>query len=90
MRPSRADGLTEVRLDDGSLVVCADEARGDVFLVVYPWDIALAREASPDSMQNHLRGRVTSVVPVANRLRVRVGPVTAEITADGRRASRRP
>jgi molybdate transport system ATP-binding protein len=77
----RADGLTEVRLDDGTLVVCADEARGEVFLVVYPWDVALARDTSPDSMQNHLRGRVTSVVPFANRLRVRVGALTAEITA---------
>ncbi len=77
---SRADGLTEVRLDDGALVVCADAARGEVFVVVYPWDVALAREAPADSMQNHLRGRVTSVVPVGNRLRARVGPLTAEIT----------
>jgi molybdate transport system ATP-binding protein len=74
-------GLTSVLLDDGSRIVSTDEATGDVYVVVYPWDVALAREAPDDSMQNHLRGRVASVVPVGNRLRVRVGPLTAEITS---------
>jgi len=41
----------------------------------------LAREAPPDSALNHLRGRVESVVPLGNRVRVRVGALTAEITA---------
>jgi molybdopterin-binding protein len=31
-------------------------------------------------MQNHVVGTVESVVPIGNRLRVRVGPLTAEIT----------
>jgi len=33
-------------------------------------------------MQNHVRGAIESFVPVANRLRIRVGPLTAEITAE--------
>jgi molybdopterin-binding protein len=33
-------------------------------------------------MQNHVRGSIESLVPVANRLRIRVGPLTAEITAE--------
>jgi molybdate transport system ATP-binding protein len=73
-------GLTSVLLDDGSRIVSTDEAHGDVFVVVYPWDVALAREAPDDSMQNHVRGRIASVVPVGNRSRVRIGPLTAEIT----------
>jgi molybdopterin-binding protein len=33
-------------------------------------------------MQNHVRGAIESLVPVANRVRIRVGPLTAEITAE--------
>ena len=75
------DGLTDVELGDGLRVRSTDDARGRVGVVVYPWEIAVALEAPVDSTQNHVRGEVTSLVPVANRMRVRVGPVTAEITA---------
>jgi ABC-type sulfate/molybdate transport systems ATPase subunit len=75
-----ADGLTEVELDGGQLLVSVDEAEGRVGAVVHPWEISLARERPADSMQNHVAGTVESVVPVGNRLRVRVGPITAEIT----------
>jgi molybdate transport system ATP-binding protein len=75
-----ADGLTEVELDGGQLLVSADEAEGRVGAVVHPWEISLARERPADSMQNHVAGTVESVVPVGNRLRVRVGPITAEVT----------
>ena len=34
-----------------------------------------------DSAQNHMRAPIESIVPVGNRRRVRVGPLTAEITA---------
>ena len=74
------DGLTEVELDGGQTLVSADEAEGRVGAVVHPWEISLARERPTDSMQNHVAGTVESVVPVGNRLRVRVGPITAEIT----------
>ena len=75
-----ADGLTEVELDGGQTLVSADEAEGRVGAVVHPWEISLARERPTDSMQNHVAGTVESVVPVGNRLRVRVGPITAEVT----------
>jgi molybdopterin-binding protein len=32
-------------------------------------------------MQNHVRARIASIVPVGNRVRIRIGPLTAEITA---------
>ena len=75
-----AAGLTSVVLEDGSSIVSTDVAEGDVAVVIYPWDVALARGASGDSMLNHVPGHVASVAPVGNRLRVRVGSITAEIT----------
>jgi molybdate transport system ATP-binding protein len=78
----RADTLTAVELDDRNVIVSSDEAQGEVAAVVYPWDVTLARALPSDSAQNHVQGTVTSVVPVANRVRVTVGAVTAEITAE--------
>ncbi len=73
--------LTRVALEDGTILVSTDAAAGPVGVVVYPWEIALARELPADSTQNHVRGPIESLVPVANRVRVRVGPLTAEVTA---------
>ena len=75
------DGLTEVALADGTALASTDRAEGSVGAVVYPWEISLAREAPQDSALNHVRGRVASIVPVGNRVRVRIGGVTAEVTA---------
>ena len=74
------DGLTEVVLDDGGSMYSADEGEGRVGLAVYPWEVSLARAESPDSAVNHIRGEVRSLVVLGNRVRVRVGPLTAEIT----------
>ena len=54
---------------------------GGSALAVYPWEVALARTEPADSAVNHLRGEVRSLVALGNRVRVRVGPLTAEITA---------
>jgi ABC-type molybdate transport system ATPase subunit len=78
----RADTLTSIELDDHNVIVSSDDAQGEVAAVVYPWDVTLARALPSDSAQNHVQGTVTSVVPVANRMRVTVGAVTAEITAE--------
>jgi molybdate transport system ATP-binding protein len=77
----RPDGLTAVTLDDGTTLVSADTAGGRVGVVVYPWDVALARELPADSTLNHVRAPIASLSPVGNRVRVRIGPLTAEITA---------
>ena len=79
-RPA-AGGLTEVVLADGSRVRSTDPGAGRVGVVVYPWEVAIAREEPTDSTQNHVRAPVASLVPVGNRVRVAVGPLTAEITA---------
>jgi molybdate transport system ATP-binding protein len=82
--PGRArptgNGLTEVRLEDGTLVYSTDAGEGDVAVVVYPWEVSLAREAPLDSALNHVRGPIASLTAVGSRSRVRVGPLVAEVT----------
>ena len=73
--------LTEVSLDDGTRLVSTDSADGRVGLVVHPWEVTLARERPPDSTLNHVVAPIASVVRLGSRVRVRVGPLTAEITA---------
>ena len=76
------DGVSEVVLDDdGTLVYVAEAAAGRVGVVVQPWEIALAHAAPDDSALNHVRGTIRTIVPVGNRVRVRVGALTAEVTA---------
>ena len=75
------NGLTEIRLDSGARIYSADSGRGRVSVVVYPWDIALAREAPTDSALNHLNEEIVSVVRVGNRARLRLRALTAEVTA---------
>ena len=74
-------GLTAVALDAGFTAYTADSGRGRVALAVYPWEVSLAREMPDDSAVNHVRAPIASLVPLGNRVRVRVGPVTAELTA---------
>ena len=75
--------LTAIRLESGEELYSADEVEGDVGVVVYPWEVSVARTHAPDadSALNVVRGQVGSLVEVANRVRVRIGPVTAEVTA---------
>jgi len=83
-RARRGEGaLTVVRLKGGDEVFSTDEAEGEVGVVVYPWEIAVARAhvVNADSALNVVRGEIGSVVEVANRVRVRIGAVTAEVTA---------
>ena len=75
------DGLTGVRLETGELVYSTDEAGGEVGVVVYPWDVAVGRVHVDGSALNLVAGEVGSVVTVGNRVRVRIGPLTAEVTA---------
>jgi ABC-type sulfate/molybdate transport systems ATPase subunit len=81
-RARRDAHVTAVELTDRTIVFSADEIEGDVAAIVYPWEITLARTLPSDSAQNHVEAPVTSVVPIANRVRVTVGAVTAEITLE--------
>jgi molybdate transport system ATP-binding protein len=74
-------GLTTVRLEDGTELASADEVYGAVGVIVYPWDVSLSRMPIVGSALNHVTRPVTSIVPIGNRVRVRVGLLTAELTA---------
>ena len=78
---SLPSGVTEVDLDDGGRCYSTDLREGRVHVLVYPWDVSLAHEQPEDSALNHVRGEIVSAVSLGNRVRVRVGPLTAEVTA---------
>jgi ABC-type sulfate/molybdate transport systems ATPase subunit len=81
-RARRARDLTVLELPTGELIRSADSAEGDAVAIVYPWEVTVSRTPPDDSAQNHIAGVVASLVPVGNRVRVRIGPLTAELTAD--------
>jgi molybdate transport system ATP-binding protein len=76
-----AGGLTEVALEAGGLVYSTDPGTGHVGVVVHPWEVSVAREAPADSALNHVTAPIGTLVPSGNRVRVRVGPLAAEVTA---------
>jgi molybdate transport system ATP-binding protein len=81
-RARRSEELTELELPTGELIRSTDPAEGDAVAIVYPWEVTVSRTTPDDSAQNHIAGVVASLVPVGNRVRARIGPLTAEITAD--------
>lgn len=75
------DGLTEVSLEAGITAWSTDPGEGRIALSVYPWDVSIAREAPAGTAVNHVRAPIASLVELGNRVRLRVGPLTAEVTA---------
>ncbi|HEX7299273.1 MAG TPA: ABC transporter ATP-binding protein [Solirubrobacteraceae bacterium] len=83
----RDDGLTEVLLDGGGVVVSTDELTGDVAAVVRPWDVSLAERAAHDDVSTHNRlpATVTAVTPLGTRARVALAlpePLAADVTTE--------
>jgi molybdate transport system ATP-binding protein len=75
-----ANGLTGIVLDAGPTIFAADAGSGRTNVLVYPWDVSLAREAPDDSALNHVRDEIVSLTPLGNRARVRLRLLTAEVT----------
>jgi ABC-type sulfate/molybdate transport systems ATPase subunit len=75
------DELTIVRLESGEQIYSTDAVSGEVGVVVYPWEITVARIHEASSALNVISGDIHSVVHVGSRVRVRIGPITAEVTA---------
>ena len=78
----QAAGVTQVRLLDGTIVTTADEAEGEVVLAVYPWDITISNVPPNDSAMNLICAPIRGIAELGNRIRVSIGPVSAEITSD--------
>jgi len=76
----RDGGLTLVRLESGDEIYSADDVEGEVGVVVYPWEVVVGDEADGGSALNAIRGEVRSVTRIGNRVRVQLGPLTAELT----------
>ena len=77
-----ASGSTRVLLHDGTVIATADTAHGPVAVAVYPWDITLAPTPPHDSALNVIHAPIRRIAELGNRVRVTVGPVSAEITAE--------
>jgi len=73
----RAD---EVRLETGERLFSTDTATGEVGVVVYHGCLGGTRAGGRFGVERRPR-RDRSVFEVGNRVRVRIGPVTAEVTA---------
>ena len=82
------DELTVIELESGDLVYSTDEGSGQVGVVVYPWDVSVGTRTSRTRSMNVIEDEVRSVVHVGNRVRVKIGPVTAEVTEASWRSSR--
>ena len=76
------NGSTRVRLHDGTVIATADAAHGEVALAVYPWEITLAAAPPHDSALNVIHAPIRGITELGNRVRLTVGPVSAEITAE--------
>jgi molybdenum ABC transporter ATP-binding protein len=79
-----AGGSSRVTLDDGTVVTTAEPASGEVLLAIYPWDVVVGAEPPHDSAMNVVGGRIRSMTELGNRVRLTIGGVTAEITAESR------
>jgi ABC-type sulfate/molybdate transport systems ATPase subunit len=76
----RSTQLTEVLLETGELIYSTDELDGEVDVVIYPWDITVTTDDGPAAREpNVIRGVVASLVHIGGRVRVAIGPLTAEL-----------
>jgi ABC-type sulfate/molybdate transport systems ATPase subunit len=79
---ARIDGdLTRIDLGSGHTVFSTDLLDGEVSAVVYPWDVSVSLDPQQGSALNQIVAPVDSVVVLGNRVRVRIGPIVAELTA---------
>ena len=76
------NGLARVRLEDGTIIATADPAAGNVVVAVYPWDVIVGTEPPHDSALNVIEAPIRTITELGNRVRLGVGPISAEITAE--------
>lgn len=76
------NGLAEVVLEQGAVIRAVAGPEGAVGAIVHPWDVAIDRAPAPDGSLNRILAPIASVAPAGNRLRVRIGPLVAEVPAD--------
>ena len=73
----------DVILDTGERIHLAEPASGRVAVLIAPWEITVHRDAAGDSSaQNALTAPISSSLTSGNRVRLAIGPLTAEITVE--------
>jgi len=78
-------GLKEARVGAVSFHVLADDAQGPSFVAFTPAEVSLSEQQLPSSARNAFSGRVVSVLPLPDRLRVVVDVgvlMAAEVTRE--------
>ena len=76
------DGMTRIRLVDGTVIASAEAGSGQVVVAVYPWDVTVSTERPHDSAMNVVAAPIASIAELGSRVRVSIGAVSAEITAE--------
>jgi ABC-type sulfate/molybdate transport systems ATPase subunit len=79
------NGVARVRLTDGTLISTTGSAAGDVVVAVYPWDVTVSTVEPHDSALNVISAPISSITELGNRVRLAVGPISAEITSESLR-----
>ncbi len=78
-----AGGLVEVVLAHGGVIrAVGGPGMGAVGAVVHPWEVAIATGVGAAPGHNRIDAPIAAVTPAGDRLRVRIGPLVAEIAAD--------
>jgi molybdate transport system ATP-binding protein len=72
--------MTAITLDSGEVIFSTDPGVGSVNVVVYPWEVLVGHAHQQDSALNVIEGEIRSLVHVGNRVRIRIGELTAEVT----------
>jgi molybdenum ABC transporter ATP-binding protein len=75
-----SNGIVRVRLADGTVLSTSEPASGEVVLAVYPWDVTVGTEPPHDSALNVIGGPIRAITELGNRVRLSIGPISAEIT----------
>jgi molybdate transport system ATP-binding protein len=78
-----AAGLGQILLADGTTLSSPDRLRGPAAAVVHPRRVRVGDSPSRDRDSNHVRGRVTAVVPTGGGTRVCIGQLMADIDMHG-------
>ncbi len=72
-------GGVEVVLEHGGAIRAPEGPEGPVGAVVHPWDVTVRPEGEPAPGANRITAPVASVIPRGDGVRVRLGPLVADV-----------
>jgi molybdate transport system ATP-binding protein len=73
----------DVVLDSGERIHLAEPAAGRIAVLIAPWEITVTRAPAADtSAQNNLTAPIVQALAAQNRVRLGIGPLTAEVTGE--------